>query len=228
MSSDSNAPPINPLPPVVWALAAPIILLELAFSAGARGLIGGANAVGWRTSAIEDFGFFGLLFDRMLSTGDTGGGTLVRMLSYAFINYSFTQTVFVIVFLLALGNLVGRIFSAPAVVGLFCGSAIAGAAAYGLLLDDMRPLVGGYPAVYGLIGAYTFLMWVKLGGEGESQYRAFTLIGFLLGIQLLFSLLFGGSNDWVADITGFVAGFLLSFVVSPGGWSRVRARIRHR
>jgi hypothetical protein len=32
----------------------------------------------------------------------------------------------------------------------------------------------------------------------------------------------------VADIMGFVAGFALSFVVSPGGWARVRDKLRQR
>lgn len=86
----------------------------------------------------------------------------------------------------------------------------------------------GYPAVYGLIGAFTFLLWVRLAGTGTNQYRAFTLIGFLLGIQLVFGLLFGGGNDWVADVAGFATGFGLSFFVSPGGWGRVRAKLRHR
>ncbi|MBL3567832.1 rhomboid family intramembrane serine protease, partial [Rhodovulum sulfidophilum] len=79
-----------------------------------------------------------------------------------------------------------------------------------------------------LIGAFTFLMWVRLAGTGPTQYRAFTLIGVLLGIQLLFGLLFGGGFDWVADLAGFCTGFVLSFVVSPGGWARVRAKIRQR
>jgi len=54
------------------------------------------------------------------------------------------------------------------------------------------------------------------------------LIGFLMGIQLVFGLLFGGNRDWVADLAGFVAGFGLSFVVSPGGWGRVVDRLRRR
>ena len=43
-----------------------------------------------------------------------------------------------------------------------------------------------------------------------------------------FGLLFGGGWEWVADLTGFATGFLLSFVVSPGGWARVRDKIRQR
>ncbi|MHC0052413.1 rhomboid family intramembrane serine protease [Actibacterium sp. D379-3] len=228
MTQDPNAPPINPLPPVVWLLALPIAAVELILSAGARGLIGGPAALGWRTGAIEDYGFFNVLFDRMLATGDVTAGGLLRLLSYAFINYSFTQTIFVIVFILALGKMVGEVFSTAAVVLIFAVSAIAGAVAYGLILNDPHPLVGGYPAVYGLIGAFTFLLWVNLAARGDNQYRAFMLIGFLLGIQLLFRVLFGGSNDWLADVAGFATGFVLSFVVSPGGWGRVRARIRRR
>jgi membrane associated rhomboid family serine protease len=50
----------------------------------------------------------------------------------------------------------------------------------------------------------------------------------LLAIQLVFGLLFGGNWDWVAEVTGFATGFLLSFVVSPGGFQRAVALIRQR
>ena len=228
MAQDPNMAPMNQLPPVVWILSLPIIAMELVLSAGERGIAGGPTAIGWRTAAIEDYGFVNALFDRMVATGDVTGPALLRMVSYAFINLSFTSTVFVIVFLLALGNMVGRVFSGVAVVVIFLASAFVGALAYGLLLNDAHVLIGGFPAVYGLIGAYTFVLWVNAAHLGESQYRAFTLIGFLLGIQLVFRLLFGGSNDWVADIAGFVTGFALSFVLVPGGWSRLRDRLRHR
>lgn len=79
-----------------------------------------------------------------------------------------------------------------------------------------------------MIGGFTFLLWVKLAQTGGPQSRAFTLIGFLMGIQLVFGLLFGGGQDWVADLAGFVAGFGLSFLVSPGGWARVVDRLRQR
>ena len=54
-------------------------------------------------------------------------------------------------------------------------------------------------------------MWLKLGQMGAQQYRAFTLIGFLMGIQLFFGLVFGGNGDWLADVGGFAFGFVLSF-----------------
>ena len=41
-------------------------------------------------------------------------------------------------------------------------------------------------------------------------------------------MLFGGGWDWVADVTGFAFGFLVSFVVSPGGFGRVMDQLRQR
>lgn len=225
---DHNAPPLNPLPPVVWLLALPIIAMELVLGAGARGLIGGPEAVGWRLAAFQEFAFSGQVFDWMLANGRFPARQMARFVTYPFIHGTFTHALFVLVFLLALGKMVGEVFRAWAVLVIFFGSAIVGALAYGLLLDDPRPLIGGYPAVYGLIGAFTFLLWVRLGATGDNQYRAFTLIGFLLSIQLLFGVLFGSGMDWVAEVAGFATGFGLSFVVSPGGWSRVREKLRHR
>ncbi len=49
-----------------------------------------------------------------------------------------------------------------------------------------------------------------------------------MAIQFVFGMLFGGGYYWVAELAGFVAGFLLSFIVSPGGWGRVMQRLRRR
>jgi membrane associated rhomboid family serine protease len=70
-------------------------------------------------------------------------------------------------------------------------------------------------------------MWLRLGQLGSNQARAFTLIGVLMGLQLIFGLIFGANATWVADVSGFVVGFLASFVLSPGGFAKLRARIRH-
>ena len=100
--------------------------------------------------------------------------------------------------------MVGEIFSSWAVLVVFFGAALAGALAYTALPMIHAPLIGGYPPVYGLIGAFTFLLWTNLAGSGASQYRAFSLIGMLMGIQLLFGVLFGGGWDWVAELAGLL------------------------
>lgn len=228
MSSNPNVSPVNPIPPVVLALVIVIVGIELVFQMGARGFVGGPEAVGWRLSALQRYAFSGDIMDWMLANNRWPMEHVIRFLSYLFVHVGFAHMLFVVVFLLALGKMVGEIFHPLAVLVVFFGSALVGALAYGLILDDPMPLIGGYPAVYGLIGAYTFLLWVRLAATGENQMRAFLLIGLLMGVQLIFGLLFGGGNDWLADLAGFCAGFALSFVVSPGGWGRVMDKLRQR
>ncbi|MEZ5797977.1 MAG: rhomboid family intramembrane serine protease [Paracoccaceae bacterium] len=140
---------------------------------------------------------------------------------------SFTAALFAVVLLLALGKMVGEVFRWWAVAVVFLGAAVVGAGVYTLVLQGNRvPLIGAYPAVYGLIGAFTFMIWVRQAATGGSQLRAFSLIGMLMGVQFVFGMLFGGGYYWVAELAGFAAGFLLSFVVSPGGWGRVVAKLR--
>jgi len=227
MSSQDNTSPVNPLPPVVVALFILIAGIELVMWLGSRGIIGGYEAIGWRVATVQKYAFSGEIVDWMVRNKTYPFEHIVRFFTYGFIHYSFQQTIFVCVFLLALGKSVGEVFGGLATLIVFIGSGIGGALFYWLILDDSLPLVGGFPHVYGLIGAFTFLMWLRLGQMGQNQVRAFALIGTLMAIQLLFGALFGSQPDWVADVGGFASGFLLSFLVSPGGWVRLRRSVRH-
>ncbi len=228
MPRDPNATPLNPLPPVVWALALPIIAMEVVLSLGSNGIVGGPQAIGWRLDAMQRFAFSPDLMRRMIEQGQYPWEGMIRIFTYPFVHFNFTHALFVVVILLAMGKMVGEVFRPWAMLAVFFGSAVAGALAYTLVPALQTPLIGGYPAVYGLIGGFTFLLWVNLAAVGANKYRAFSMIGFLLGIQMVFGLIFGGGWDWVADLAGFATGFVLSFVVSPGGWGRVMEKIRQR
>lgn len=229
MSSDDHMQPLfNALPPVVVALALAIFGVELVISAGARGYVGGAEAIGWRLETIREFGFFSPLVEILIERGDWLSSEMRRFVTYPFVHLSFTHAIFAVVLLLALGKLVGEVFGNISVLVVFFTASVFGALIYAGLTGDDRPLVGAYPGVYGLIGAYTFLLWVSYGMMGENQYRAFTLIGFLMGIQLIFGVLFGATNDWVAEVSGFLIGFVITPVLAPGGFRRLLDRLRQR
>ncbi len=228
MSDHQPISPVNPLPPLVVALVILIVGVELIFMMGEKGYIGGPEAIGWRLSAIRTYAFSGDILDWMIANNRFPPEHLMRFLTYPFVHLTFTHMIFVVVLTLALGKMVGEVFGTFALLLVWVLSAIVGALAYGLLLNDPRPLVGGYPSVYGLIGAYTFLLWVNLAGTGARQFSAFSLIALLMGIQLIFGMLFGGGNDWLPDLAGFATGFGLSFLVSPGGWAAFLERIRQR
>ena len=227
MSDPDLTSPVNPIPPVVLALFIVILGVEVTVSLGAHGLAGGPTAVGWRLDALQRYAFSGEIFDWMVQTRRFPPEHLLRLVSYPFVHANFTQALFAGVMLLALGKFVGEVFAWWAVAIVFLGAGAGGALVWGLAFDDSGYLYGAFPGVYGLVGAFSFLMWLKLGQSGDNRMRAFTLIGFLMGIQVIFAILFGARTDWLADLAGFGWGFLLSFVVSPGGWARVRAKLRH-
>lgn len=226
--SDPDAAPLNPLPWVVVVLALAIGGVELVLLAASNGVVGGAAGVGWRLDALTDWAFYEPQFDWMLEHRQLRPDFAVRMLTYPFIQPSFTSAAFAIVFLLALGKAVGEVFPWWALLVLFFASSIVGAIAYGLVVDTRVVLAGAFPAAYGFIGAFSFLLWTNLAGTGAHRLRAFSLIGLLMGLQLLWALLFGQNPTWIAELAGFATGFLLSFVLVPGGWARVVARLRTR
>lgn len=228
MTHPHNEPPLNPLPPVVIALFLVIVGLEAVFTLGARGLVGGPEAVGWRLGTLERFAFSAEIFAWMRDAGRWPVEHVMRFFSYPFVHASFTHALFAGVMLLALGKMVGEAMGSLAVVLIFFVSAAGGALVYAVAVGSSTPLIGAFPAVYGLIGGFTYLLWVRLGQLGEQQVRAFTLIGFLLAIQLIFGLLFGANAEWVADLSGFAIGFAMSIVLVPGGWSKLVDKLRQR
>ncbi|MGR3514076.1 MAG: rhomboid family intramembrane serine protease [Paracoccaceae bacterium] len=229
MDSDRHTQPVfNTLPSAVVALALAIFAVELLFTLGTRGILGGQSAIGWRVQAVQDFGFSAPLLAWQFDTGNWALTHLKRFVTYPFVHFGFTHAAFVIVFLLALGKMVGEVFGNLAVIILFFACGVFGAVVYAGLIGDERPLVGGFPSAYGLIGAYTFLLWVRFKAAGENEWQAFTLIGFLMGIQLFFGIFFEVGWDWVAEVAGFVFGFVLTPALVPGAFRRFLDRMRQR
>jgi membrane associated rhomboid family serine protease len=225
---DHMTSPLNRLPPVVWVLALPMLLIEVALQAGAAGLAGGAQGIGWRVAMLERFALFPDLLRRDVERGSYPAEDVIRLVAYPFVHGDFTSAAIAVVMLLALGKVVGEVFRWWALAAVFLGSAVIAALVYASMPFVTMPIAGAYPPVYGLVGAFTFLLWVRLAAVGANQFRAFSLIGALLLFQLVIGVLFGGGTLWVAEIAGFAAGFVLSFFVSPGGWARVKARLRER
>lgn len=231
-------PPLNPLPPVVWALALPMIVLECILQLAGAGVLGGAQGVGWRMTVLSRMAFVPDQLVWMWEARRFVPQEAVRLLAYAFVHVSFTQAAFVVVFVLALGKFVGEVFRPLALALLFLGSVVGAALVYTLVVANvpalqtdhgqMVPLAGGYPGAFGLIGAFTFILWARLGASGAPTWRAFSLIGMMMAIRLLFGLLFGGGPDWVADLAGFGIGFGLSFLLVPGGPAALLRHLRER
>ncbi|MBF9029088.1 rhomboid family intramembrane serine protease [Rhodobacterales bacterium HKCCE3408] len=224
---DPNASPFNALPTVVVVLAVVIGGLELMFQLATAGLLGGPGGVGWRLAAIRDYGVSGELVRWMVDNAMWQGDILVRFVSYPLIQGGLVPALFAIVFILALGKLVATAFSQWSVPVIFWIASIAGALGFSFLTNSAFVLVGGMPGAYGLIGAFTYILWTR-PGQGAAGLRAFQFIAILAAVQLGFGLFAGEFGPFVSEICGFAAGFLVSFLVRPGGWTRMLSRMRQR
>lgn len=226
--------PFNALPPVVIGLTLLIVGIEAVFQLANAGIIGGPRGVGWRLVAIEEFGFSTAVFDRVVINGDYSFDMLKRFVTYPFINVELIQVAFCAALTLALGKFAAEFYGSLKVLAVFVATSIIGAVAYGILVDGRYPLLGGFTPVYGLIGAYTYALWLRLGQAGEKQVLAFQLIGFLLLLQVIFGIVSGvmyaapPPPTWIAELTGFFAGFLMSVLLAPGGWTALLHRMRQR
>ena len=228
MEHDRNAAPFNPLPPVVWAMVLGLLGIELLLQAGAHGLIGGPEAVGWRQSLIHRFGFSGAIWEWMVETRRFGVENLLRFVTYPLLHGGLVHVGFVAVLLLALGKAVGEALRGWAVLAVALAGSAAGALVYASLRPEATWLFGGYPAVFALVGAYSVLLWTEAEGQGGRRLRAFGLVATLLAIRIALGLWVGVSSDWIADIAAFATGFGLAFLLVPGGWRRLLARLRAR
>lgn len=222
---EPGANPVNAVPPVVLLLFFAIAGTEAVLSLGAEGLVGGPGAVGWRLGMIERFAVSPAALDYALQ-----GRTELwpRFVAYAFVHGGTLHAIFAAVLLLALGKFVAEGMGQIRTLVVFLAAAVLGGVGFALLVQGTQPLFGAYPGIYGLIGAFTYLLWLRLGQAGESRLAAFRLIGVLLALQLLFGALFGSSPQWVGDVAGFLAGGATAVLVAPGGLSALRARLRAR
>jgi membrane associated rhomboid family serine protease len=220
--------PVNTIPPIVILLAAAIVLIEVIFQLANFGFIGGPRGVGWRLAAVQDYGFSAAVFERVIAQGDWSLTMVRRFVTYPFINIEPTQVAFCAALTLALGKFAGEYYGGLRVLTVYLVSSIVGAIAYGIFVTGTYPLYGGFTPVYGLIGAYTYALWLRQAQAGESQILAFRLIGVLLLIQLIFGLIFGSAPSWIAELAGFFAGFGISVLLAPGGWATFLARVRTR
>ncbi len=226
--------PLNAIPPVVIALTLLIVGIEVVLQLANNGFIGGPQGLSWRLNAVNEFGFSTRVFDRVVERADYSFDMLKRFVTYPYVNAQLTQVAFCAALTLALGKFAGEYYGGLKVLVIYVFSSIVGAFVFGLLVNGDFPLYGGFTPVYGLIGAYTYALWLQLGQAGQNQLLAFRLIGVLLLIQLIFGVVFGliaeapPPPSWIAELSGFFGGLGISVLLAPGGWTTFLDRMRQR
>lgn len=223
---DANTSPFNDIPPLVVVLVLIIITAELVFQLGEAGLAGGQAGYGWRSEMFQSFGFPTAIVEWLIETRRFLPELLLRFVSYPFIHTTFGHALMASVFLLALGKFVGERTGAIVFLLIFFASAAGAALLYALIVGPGAALLGAYPPAYGLIGAFTWILVGRFRDNGRPPWRAFQLIGVLLAIQLIFAVTLGGT-DWIADMAGFLCGFVACAVLRPKEAQGIGWLIRH-
>jgi len=219
---------VGTVPPAIVVIVLALGLVEAALSLAGQGYAGGPGGIGWRLGLIERFAMTPAAWDALRETGFSNASLLVRLVAYPVVHGDAVQAIFAGVMLLALGKFVAEAMGQGRALLVLLVSTALGGAAYGAWLTGGYPLIGAFPGIYGLIGAYTYLLWVRIGGTGGNRLQAFRLIGLLLGLQLVFGALFGANPAWVAEVAGVLAGGATALLVAPGSLAALRARLQAR
>ena len=216
----------NSVPSIVFALFAIPVGVECWLTVGPF-ITGDLDPFTWRVEMVEQYAINSNLTLWMLENNKYPSQYLVRFVSFSFVHGSMLNTAVACALLLAMGKIVGSVFSAMALLALFVVSAAVGAFIYSLAVLEGGWLFGSFTGIYGLVGAYTFIMWVTLRINNSPQGSAFHLIALLMVVQLIFSIIFKENDSWIADLMSFATGFLLSFLFFPGGLSNLIKLLRN-
>ena len=149
----------------------------------------------------------------------------VRLLSYPLIHASFTGTLFSVVLILAIGNILGRLVAWHHILSIFFASSVVGAFGYSVFLSSGL-LVGSSPAVFGMMGSFCLLVWTTPNVSERMRKLAVLMPLVLIGIQLMFWVAIGGPSYWIADISGFLGGALALALFFPDGGRRLATLFR--
>lgn len=220
------APVMNPLPGFVWLLILVLAGIEAVLALGGLGLIGAPQGIGWRLEAVQRVAFSGAIQDWMLETRRAPPRHLLRYLGYVFVQPGTLATVFVLAMLAGLGKAIGEGLGTPTLIAAALLPPVLAAAIFGLILGDheLAWLIGAWPMVFGLVGAFTWLLWQRAQGDPAGQRRAFGLMGVLMLARFAFGLLAEAGHGWIADLAAFGLGFGLAALMAPGALARLRRR----
>jgi membrane associated rhomboid family serine protease len=216
MSTESSPTTLlNPLPWAVWLLTLGVAGVELVLWAGAHGLVNWAGSAGWRAQALVAFGVNAELQGWMWDSGRYPAEGLWRYFAYGFVHLGPMQAALVVVITAALGKACAERLGSLKVLVLLVLAQAAGGVAFGLVADPGAWLIGGYPMIFALAGAYAALMRAR---------HALFMVAALVVARLVLTAMAGGGMDWLADLTALGMGAVLARALDGPILVRLRRR----
>jgi len=209
------APIVNPLPWAVWLLTFGVAGVELVLWAGAHELVNWAGSAGWRAQALVAFGISPELQRWMWDSGRYPPEGLWRYLAYGFFHLGPMQAALVMVITAALGKICAERLGSVKVLVLLLVAQAMGGVVFGLVADPGAWLIGGYPMIFALAGAYGMLLRTR---------PALFMVAVLVAARLALTAMAGGGMDWLADLTALGMGAALARALDGPILERLRRR----
>jgi membrane associated rhomboid family serine protease len=136
-------------------------------------------------------------------------------LTYAFLHGGPIHLIVNMITLWSLGTGVISRVGTKRFVGLYLGTALGGAAGYGVLADSVRPMVGASGALFGLAGALLAWAYVDRFTARIGLWPIGQMAIFLVAMNIAMYWALDGQLAWQTHLGGFVAGWILALIIDP-------------
>ena len=190
-------------PGFLWALIGIMAAIELPLSLSDAGWIG---SKGWRMNVF----LYGAFWPPLLGEGLAPlypGQKALMFLTHALLHGNVMHFAMNSAVLLALGKGVATFLGAGKTILLLALSAIAGAAAFGLLSAASGPMIGASGAVFGLLGLWQAWDFRRRRHFNQSLRPVLRGILGLLVVNLVLFVALSGTLAWEAHLGGWIAGW---------------------
>jgi membrane associated rhomboid family serine protease len=135
--------------------------------------------------------------------------------SYAFLHGGPGHLVVNIITLWSLGLAVIERVGTGRFLGLYLGSALGGAVAYGVLADTVRPMVGASGALFGLAGALLAWAYIDRFTARIGLWPVVQVVVFLISMNVAMYWALDGQLAWQTHLGGFMTGWILALLIDP-------------
>ena len=197
-------------PAVLIVLVALCCAIEAVLVLGDMGVFGGLSP---RRTAYDWAGFWPGLLQGWRP--NYAAQPYAMFLSYAFLHGDLLHLGMNMVTLWTLGvAVIDRIGSWRFTV-LYLGTAVGGAAGYGLLADTVRPMVGASGALFGIAGALLAWAYVDRFTARVGLWPVAQGAALLIGINIAMYWALDGQLAWQTHLGGFLTGWVLAFLIDP-------------
>ncbi len=197
--------------PMLWAMAAVMVGLELVFAAERAGLAPGALG---RWPVYKHFAFGDPIFEHVRA-GGFDPRILWTPVTHAFLHGGLVHLVVNGAVFLGLGNALVRAAGPGRFLVTFAVTAAAGTLAFALIEETRAPLVGASGALFGFLGMITAWQERALRRAGIGRAPIWKRIAGLVALNLILALGLGGLLAWQAHLGGWIAGWLLAYAFPP-------------